>query len=78
MNNERRKVLQAAINLVVDAGALVNDVAESEQEARDNLPDSLQDSDRANLMDETIGELEDLVAELESIQERLEAAKYPE
>ena len=78
MNNERRKELDKAIAKLDDALALVEQVREDEQEARDNLPENMQDSERADLMDETIYELEEIEGELDSLRGRLDDAKHPE
>jgi hypothetical protein len=60
MNAERRKKLselQLALTSILDA----------EQEAFDNLPENLQDGEKAQVMEETLGHLQDAVDALESI-----------
>lgn len=66
MNNERRKQLKAiakqlgtiADNLE-DQQILLEQVYDDESEAFDNMPESLQESDRGIEMEEGIGTLED-------------------
>ena len=41
-------------------------VRDAEQESRDNIPESLQDGERAQASDEAISNLEDLISDLET------------
>ena len=75
MNDGRRKVIGKVSALLNDARALLEGVAEEEQEAFDNLTEGLQASERGERMQEVAFELESLASELEGIEERLEECK---
>lgn len=74
MNNERRKQLKAiakqlgtiADNLE-DQQILLEQVYDDESEAFDNMPESLQESDRGIEMEEGIGTLEEQKDDLANI-----------
>lgn len=76
MNAQRRKEIQKAIALIEEARTILDYVAEEEREAYDNLPESLQYSERGERMEEiadsiesVCSELEDQVSELEGVLE---------
>ena len=78
MNRERRKALNALAEQVRELSSQFDHLREQaeelrdqEQEARDNLPESLQDGERGQLMQETIDAIEDAVSELDSIEQQL-------
>lgn len=73
MNKQRRKQLAGAIEKLEQAVALIEEaketvefVNEEEQEAYDNLPESLQESERGQTIQENIDKLEDVVYNIES------------
>ena len=51
MNDERRKLITEAIDLVEQAKNLLNAAKEEEQECFDNLPEGIQQSERGQLME---------------------------
>jgi flagellar biosynthesis chaperone FliJ len=73
MNRERRKQIAAArekievigndIQAVIEA---LQEIRDDEEGARDNLPPSLQDGERAQQMQESIDALEEAIGTLES------------
>lgn len=65
MNKQRRKALEGIINELENQKAAIEAILDEEQEAYDNIPESLQDTDRANQMYENIDALEDAIANLE-------------
>lgn len=76
MNKGRRKELKKAIDLLYEAIQIIEEVRDEEQEAYDNIPESLQDSERAETMqeyidsmDEAYNEIEDHITTLEEIIE---------
>lgn len=71
MNNERREKLQKAMALVGDAKAIIEEVHEHEEEAFENLPESLQYSDRGEAMQEAINALDDAISSCEEIDDKL-------
>ena len=66
MNNQRRKTLKEAIELIEQATAVIEEVKNQEENALDNLPENLQDSERAENMQECIDLLEEVQNDLES------------
>lgn len=72
MNKLRRRQLRAALDLLDEARSILETVQEDEQEAFDNMPESLQSSERGEAMEETISNLEDAVSSLEKIGETFE------
>ena len=64
MNDKRRKTLARAEELLNTALNLVTNVMDEEQDSRDNLPESLEDSNRAVKMDEAIDALDDAVTQI--------------
>lgn len=77
MNAFRRKELQRAIELIEQASEIIDNVMNDEQEALDNMPESLQYSERGEAMQEAIDNLSyldsDFESLIESIQEVIEA-----
>ncbi|KAK9680648.1 hypothetical protein QE152_g38908 [Popillia japonica] len=63
--NERRKRLKEAIELIERATAVVEEIKDEEQEALENLPENLQESERADNMQECIDLLEEIQGDLE-------------
>lgn len=64
MNKNRRKRIQ---NICDQIEAL----REEEQEAYDNMPEQLQDSEKGNAMYEGISSLEDISSSMESVQDEI-------
>ena len=74
MNAERRKKLEEISGKIEDLKALVEEIKDAEQEAHDNLPESLQDAEQGRKMDETIGSLESVEESLGSAISSIEEA----
>ena len=84
MNKERRTRLEKIIDKIQDIRMEleelmqdVEDVKYEEEEARDNMPESLQESDRYYTMDENVDDLEsatnvDWESPLDEIEEYLQ------
>ena len=72
MNKERRKELEAIDALIATAKERLEMVRDAEQEAFDNLPDSLQQGERGQAMEEAIGNLESTIANLEDAAGEIE------
>jgi len=71
MNKERRKQLREAIAKLDEARIIIETVRDEEQGAFDNMPESLQDAERGQKMDEAIGSMTDVADDLESAIENL-------
>lgn len=74
MNKNRRKRiadLRERIDIIKNE---LEEVMEEEQDARDNLPNNLQDSEKAEKMDDTIGSIEYAIGNLEETIKNLDEA----
>lgn len=71
MNNLKRKRIAAAINLIEQATEILGSVRDDEQETFDNLPESLQGSERGETMEEYIYTIDEFLAalDLDELQE---------
>lgn len=68
MNNIRRKSVKEALNLIEKAREILEEVKDEEQEAYDNLPESLQCGERGEQMQENIDNIEDYLSYLEETE----------
>lgn len=73
MNKSRRKELSRIAEELENLRDALDAVASEEREAYDNLPESLQDSDRGCAMEEAADELEDICSELDDLRQRIES-----
>lgn len=71
MNNTRRAQLRKAVSMIEVAQSIIEEVKEQEQEAYDNLPEGLQESDRGRDIDENAYTLEMALDEIETIVDSL-------
>lgn len=71
MNNTRRAQLRKALGMIETAQSIIEEVKEQEQEAYDNLPEGLQESDRGRDIDENAYTLEMTLDEIETIVDSL-------
>lgn len=72
MNKDRRKRLKDLHEQVDIIRTELEEIRDEEQESRDNLPDNLQESARAERMDEIIQSMDYLEEALNGIQEATE------
>jgi len=66
MNKIRRKEIAQAIELMEQAREILEAVADEEQEAFDNLPENIRNSERGETMEQYIGMLEEAVENLDT------------
>ena len=59
MNKNRRKAIESIIDNLMDLSSEIEGIINDEQDALDNIPESLQESERANTMRDAIEALED-------------------
>lgn len=59
INSKRRESLKIATRLLEEAYSRVSSAREDEEDARDNMPENLQGSDRFEKMEETVSYLSD-------------------
>lgn len=67
MNKERRKRIAQAHELVTQAMAILEEVREQEEEALSNLPDSLQEGEKGQAMQEHVDNLQQVHDDLENV-----------
>ena len=67
MNKERRKRLDDVISALEDLQAEIASIAEEGREAYDNLPYSLQDSERGEQMSDNADDIDGLDGDFESL-----------
>lgn len=73
MNKARRKKLGEIIDQLENLREDLDAVASEEREAYDNLPESLQESDRGCAMEEAADELDDICSEVEELKDRIQS-----
>lgn len=74
MNKKRRELLKSAMPFLVQAARIIERAAEQESDCLDNMPDSLQDTDRYEKMEKAVENLEAALEHIENAQECLEDA----
>lgn len=72
MNKARRKQLEEIVNALDEQKSVIESVCEEEQEAFDNLPESIQYSERGDTMQGYINEMEDAISNLEDVISNLQ------
>lgn len=66
MNKDRRKRLEALSDKLAEVIHEISCIKDEENEAYDNLPESLQDGEKGSTMSENVDELETIESDLES------------
>lgn len=72
MNNLRRKQIKDALSLIEEAYELLTTTKDEEEMAFDNLPESLQYSERGDIMQDNITNLDDAITSLDDAKSALE------
>lgn len=72
MNNNRRKRLKQASELLNQALSIVTEA--KEEDSLDNLPENLQGGDRYSAMEKAVDELEEAIDNIESATENIDNA----
>lgn len=73
MNDARRRQLRRAIVLINEATSIMESVCDQEEEARDNMPENLQSTDRFEAMEDAIDSLNNAAEKLEEAVESIES-----
>ena len=71
MNNTRRKELRKALEYIALARDIIESVTDEEQEAFDNMPEGIQQSERGEAMEEMISIMSDAYEALEDVDEQI-------
>lgn len=74
MNAARRKAIDKLYMQLEDLKAAIESLQEEEQEAFDNLPESLQDTERGEAMQEAVDNLEAAASSIEEAMDSLSEA----
>lgn len=64
MNKVRRKQVKEASELISKALEILEEVFDGEQEAYDNLPDNIRESEKGEQMSDGIDAIEDVISSL--------------
>lgn len=72
MNKVKRKRIQEAISKLEEAKQILEEVQVEEQDSFDNLPGSLQDSEKGEQISDNISFLDDVVSDLDNQMGQLE------
>ena len=71
MNNKRRKTIELVINSLENLSSDLGDVAQEESDAYENMPESLQQSDRGSIIEDNIYNLEDCISQINDVIDTL-------
>lgn len=74
MNEIKRRALQEALSLIGRAIFITENVCDKEQDAMDNCPENLQNTDRFEAMENAVENLNEAVEGLEDAKSRIEVA----
>lgn len=74
MNKKRRELLKSAIPFLTQAANIIERAAEQESDCLDNIPESLQDTDRYEKMEKAVENLEAALDHIENAQECISEA----
>lgn len=72
MNKTRRKALKAIVEAIEEQKLKLAEVIDEESDAFDNLPESIQESDRGAAMEEGIDNLDDALESLDDLLELIQ------
>ena len=75
MNNSRRRRIDLLLEQLEDLSEAIEEIKNEEEDAYENLPESIQDSERGEAMYEAVSYLEDAIGYLEGVTEGLTNAK---
>lgn len=71
MNNERRKVINNMIAKLEEVQSELESCADWEQEAYDNLPEGIQESERGDRMQENVDNLYEVTESISDLIDQL-------
>lgn len=76
MNKIRRKQLQEASELIAKAQGIIESVKDEEQEAHDNLPESIQYGEKGQQMEEYIDMLDEAYGQCDDLMSIIACSSY--
>ena len=71
MNKQRRKEIEKAQDIILEAKDMLESAMEEEQDAYDNLPESIQDGERGEEMQSYIDILQEVVDNLYDVYDQI-------
>lgn len=74
MNNQRRKQIEAVLNELADLRYRVEELQNEEQEAYDNMPEGLQQSERGEKAEQAASALDNALTAFDDIESSLNEA----
>lgn len=72
MNDVRRKTLRKVIELIEECQDMLEDIRDEEDEYLNNIPINLQNSERYEISEDAIYEMDDAISSLESAVDCIE------
>lgn len=72
MNKQRRKKVEGIYDLLQAALMELEEIRDEEQDAFDNLPEGIQESERGEQMEEYISQIDSAIDDIESAKSSLE------
>ena len=72
MNKNRRKEIESIIEELENLGSRIEAVKEEEDSAFDNMPESLQYSEKGELMEQNVEDLDEAFNSLSEVVEKLQ------
>lgn len=72
MNKQRRNEILTQVKALGEVRKNLESIKDAEQAAFDNLPESLQFSEKGELMEENISNLEEILSSIDEIETALE------
>lgn len=74
MNKKRRELLKSAMPFLTHAANIIERAAAQESDCLDNVPESLQDTDRYEKMERAVENLEAALEHIESAKDCIDEA----
>ena len=74
MNNKKRKQLKDANDLLDAASQIIDSVLNDEEMCMENMPESLQESDRYYAMENVVDILSSVLDDISSVQDDIQSA----
>jgi hypothetical protein len=72
MNKARRKWLEDIYNRLEVLKDELENISAEEQDAYDNLPEGIQDSERGDVMEENVSDIDDAASSIEEIMDTIQ------
>lgn len=71
MNNDRRKEISKALSIAEELKSTLENLRDEEQEYYDNMPESLQGSDKGEAASEAVTNLENAISSMDEVVDHL-------